>query len=259
MTLDNLYKIFSNHKEGQWVMQWHNAILLYRFIKNHPVKRILDLGTGIGVSTAICALALQDKGETDYHIDTVEQFDKCVNLAKELIPKELQEHITIHKSNTKVWSYDKIPYQFFSNYETLPEGEWGLIINDGPSFWRDGDKLIDLPNGTVTEMLLQDKIKPGTFVAWDGRQSMLSILERFFGSEERTESAFELYRPNQQGDDLNILRRLDNPVVCRDYKLKIMKEQSTFFNEEKTTFSPTDGTPPQGADETPVSGTEQTI
>lgn len=238
MNLKNLHDLFRNHPEGTWVMQPQNAQLLYRFVKNHPIKRILDLGCGIGLSSAICALAMKDKGKTEYHIDSVEQFDKCIKIAKDLIPEELQEHLTIHKSNTKVWSYEGIPYQFFSNYETLPEGDYDLIINDGPSFWAEGDKLIDLPNGTITEMLLQGRIKPGTFVIWDGRESMLMFLERFFGSEERSESVFELYRANQRGDDFNIIRRLDTPVVCRDYKLKLMREQTSFFKDNEENLLP---------------------
>lgn len=240
-------------------MQYYNAVLLYDFVKKHNIKKVLDLGTGIGLSAAICALALKEKGE-DYQIDSLEQFDKCIKIAKDLIPQELQEHITIHKSNTKVWSYEGIPYQNFSNFETIPEGEFDLIINDGPTHWMDGNSFIDLPNGTVTEMLVNGRIKPGAFVVWDGRQSMLAILERYFGSEEPSESAFELYRPAQRTDDLNILRRLDTPVVCRDYKLFLMKRDTTFFNEisneEKKVTSPVDGTTAPYEEETSVNGTE---
>src|SRR3990167_626340 len=172
LTLKALYNLFSSHKEGGYILQEYNAILLYRFIRKHPIKRILDLGTGIGLSAAVCALALKDKNETqpmfmanpDYHIDSVEQFDKCIKIANELIPEEFKPYITIHKSEAKVWQHSQIPYQFFSNYTTLPEGDYDLIINDGPCFWRDGETLIDLPNGTITEMLMEDKIKAGAFI-----------------------------------------------------------------------------------------------
>ena len=149
MKIESLYKLFKSHPESNYIMEYQNVVLLYKFIKNNPIKRILDLGTGLGLSASVCALALKDKGETDYHIDSLEQFDKCIKIADKLIPLELKEHITIHKSETKVWQHPKIPYQFFSNYETLPEGDYDLIINDGPCFWLEGDTFVDLPNGTI--------------------------------------------------------------------------------------------------------------
>lgn len=258
MTLKTLYSIFRSSPNGQWVMQYPNVVLLYQFIRTHRIKRILDLGTGIGASAAICALALKDKGETDYQIDSLEQYDKCINLAKQLIPLELQEHLTIHKTKPTVWSYPQIPYHFFSNYETLPDGEWDLIINDGPTFWEENDALVDLPNGTVTQMLLDGRIKPGTFVAWDGRQSMLLILERFFGSDDPSESSFELYRANQTGDDFNILRRLETPIKCADYKLTMMKRDTTFFKNNEITPTLNRATPPR-AHEAPVKRATKTL
>jgi len=230
-------------------MKYYNALLLYKFIRNRPIKRVLDLGTGLGLSTAVCALAFQDKGETDYHIDSIEQFDKCIKLANELIPKELMEHITIHKSEVKVWQHSKLPYQYFSNYETLPKGDYDLIINDGPSFYLQGEHLVDLPNGTITEML--DKIKPGTFIAWDGRIQAVSILERYFADN------FELYRANQRGDDFNVIRRLDTPITFRDDKLVGLKETTTFFkdNEKETITPPVDGSSAPSEDATLNQGT----
>lgn len=252
MTLKSLYNLFLSHKESEFIMKEYNAILLYRFIRKHPIKRILDLGTGIGLSATVCALALKDKGETDYHIDSVEQFDKCIKVANEIIPIELKEHITIHKSETKVWQHPKIPYQFFSNYATIPEGDYQLMINDGPSFFMLGEDFIDLPNGTITEHL--DRIKPGTFIVWDGRTPALKLLERYFPDN------FEVYRHNQRGDDFNILRRLDNPPIFKDDRLKEIKETTNFFKGlyEKDTFT-TNGQTPSRENEALNSGASETL
>ena len=248
MKIESLYKLFKSHPESNYIMEYQNVVLLYKFIKNNPIKRILDLGTGLGLSASVCALALKDKGETDYHIDSLEQFDKCIKIADKLIPLELKEHITIHKSETKVWQHPKIPYQFFSNYETLPEGDYDLIINDGPCFWLEGDTFVDLPNGTITEIM--DRIKPGTFIAWDGRIHALQLLERYFADN------FELYRSNQRGDDFNVLRRLDTPQNFRDDRLKGIKDTSTFFKGlyEKETIAPLDGSTAQSEDATANQG-----
>jgi len=211
--------------------------LLYNFLKKHPIKRVLDLGTGISLSASVCALALKDKGE-EGHIDTVEQFDKCIKLAEELIPEELKPYITIHKSDVKVWQHPQIPYQFFSNYTTIPEGDYDLIINDGPPYFMEGETFVDLPNGTITEMM--DRIKPGTFVAWDGRIQALQLLERYFADN------FEIYRVAQRGDDFNILRRLDTPPTFRDDRLLGIKDTGYFkglYEKDTTTSTPNLQTP----------------
>jgi len=117
-------------------MKWPNAVKLYEFIIENNIKRVLELGLGIGCSTAIMALAFQDKGETNYHIDSIEQFDKCIELAKKMIPEEFLKNITIHKIEPDIWSTEKIPYQYFSIYELLPESPpegWDLIVVDGPA------------------------------------------------------------------------------------------------------------------------------
>ena len=235
MELKTLYKLFKTHKEGSYVMESQNAVLLYQFVRKHPIKRVLDLGTGIGLSSAVCALAFLDKGEKEGHIDTVEQFDKCINLANELIPEELKPYITIHKSDVKVWQHSQIPHQFFSNYTALPEGDYDLIINDGPPYFMQNDVFVDLPNGTITENL--DKIKAGTFVAWDGRLLALQLLERYFADN------FEIYRTNQRGDDFNILRRLDT-TTFRDDRLKIITDTGYFNGLYEKDNIPSDLTNP---------------
>src|SRR3990167_5800185 len=181
MTLKNLYNIFVAHPESMWIMRPFNVSLLHQFVKEHKIKKVLDLGTGIGASAAIIALALKEKGETDWQIDTVEDLDKCIKISKQLIPEELKKNIRFHKSGTKVWTMDKIPYQFFSIFENVPEGKYDLIINDGPAPILENGNFVDIPNATITKMLLEGKIKTGAFVVWDGRIHMLKILERYFG------------------------------------------------------------------------------
>ena len=90
MQLSSLYQYFASHPEASWIIDWHKARYLYNYIKEHPVKKILDLGTGIGATTAISALAMKNKGEENYEIHTVEQFQKCYDLSQKLIPDELK-------------------------------------------------------------------------------------------------------------------------------------------------------------------------
>ena len=221
MNIKSLYSLYANHPEGQWVVVPENAESLYKFVKEHPIKKVLDLGTGIGCSASIIALALKDKGETDYHIDSVEQWEKCVKIASDLIPTELKEHITIHQSPVKVWQTEKIPYQYFSTYETLPEGEYDVILNDGPAPMLENDHYIELPNGTITKLLLEGKLKPGTFIIWDGRISALQALERYYGGN--------FYLAQHTAPDFNVLERKEGEVVFEDIRKENIEKTSTYF------------------------------
>lgn len=221
MNLQSLYEYFARQKDGNWIIKPNNAIQLYKFIKENSIRKILDLGTGIGCSASIVSLALKEKNE-NYHIDTIEQFDKCIELANKIIPPESKENITIHKSETAVWNTDKIPYQYFSIYDNLPElFDYDLIINDGPSpFMINGD-YVDLPNGTTIKLLLEDKIKPKTFIAYDGRILSLQLLERYFSDN------FYLIKPADTSN-LTIIQRKDNPIIFKDEKLEFMKQAGYF-------------------------------
>ncbi len=226
MNVRNLYSHFAKHPEGAWIMIWPNALALYQFVMTHPVKRILDLGTGIGASSAVMALALKDKGATDVHIDTVDQFDKCIRIAKELIPDDLKQFITFHKATAKAWSSDTFPYQYFSLFDTLPAGDYDLIVNDGPGPFEENGSFIDLPNGTVHKMLLEEGIKPGTFIVFDGRVKALRSLERYFPSN------FYVQLPKDKASDFNILIRKDNPMKLDDEMLAYMNK-ANYKEEEK--------------------------
>ena len=215
-------------------MQYHNAQLLYDFIKNNPVKRVLDLGTGIGASAAVMALAFEDKKEKDYKIDTIEQYDKCIALAKEIIPQELQTKITFVKAEPTTWKTEEIPYHYFSVYKELPPMEYDLIINDGPAPFEEQGKhleeprrLVDLPNGTIHKLTMEGKLKPGVQIVYDGRVTSLKILERYF-----TEN-FTLNFVPQGGVDFFLLERKDNPVKLVDEQHEAMKKNSPYFKNQK--------------------------
>lgn len=235
MTLKALYNSFAIRKEANWIMKPQNAQLLYLFVKRHNIKRVLDLGTGIGVSAAVIALALKDKGETDYHIDSMEQDEKCIAIANDFIPDELKTNLTIHHAQPVIWENSATPFRYFSIFESLPEGPYDLIINDGPGpFLKDG-VLVDIPNGTVTKMLLEEKIPKGTYVLWDGRIAMLGILERYYGDN------FYLVNPADQAD-LTVLERKEGAVVFRDELYDAMKSLGYFDAYKKTNIDTNNGT-----------------
>ena len=228
MTLKSVYSIFLKHPESAWIMVPENAQELYKLVRNSNITKVLDLGTGIGCSAAVVALALEDKG-TPYHIDGIEQYEKCVKLANEIIPEELKKNLTIHRTNATVWSTEKIPYQYFSIYESLPEVDgkldYDLIVNDGPAPFKNAEgQYIDLPNGTIHKATLEGKIKPGTLIVYDGRIVSLTLLEQYFSEN------FYLAKPALKGGDFNVIERKDNELKVGDIKLEGM-ELSSYFKD----------------------------
>ncbi len=225
MTLQALYQQFLNHPESQWIMRPQNAELLYNYIKNHKIKKILELGCGIGAATSIMALAFKDKGETDYHIDSMEQFDKCIKIAEKMIPEEFKKNITIHKSDAIVWSSAEIPYYNFSIYETLPDGEYDLYLEDGPSPFMQEEHYIDLPNGVIHKLTLDGKIKSGTQIIYDGRLESLKLLERYFSAN------YLLTYFSPQGN-FNVLERKDNELKLGNDRYEAIKKLN-YFEDDK--------------------------
>ena len=71
MQLQSLFNYFKSHPESSWLMEPQNCQKLYEFVMKHPIKNVLDLGTGIGLSASVVALALKDKGEKDFRIDSL--------------------------------------------------------------------------------------------------------------------------------------------------------------------------------------------
>ncbi len=239
ITLKSLYNFYIKHPEGQWIMQWPNAVELYNFIKNNPVKRVLGLGTGVGLSDAVIAFAMIEKGETDYVIDSMEQYDKCITLANQMIPEPLKKNINIIKSNVIVWNDPSMPYENYSIYETMPEGDYDLIINDGPAPFMEGDKYIDLPNGTIHKMLIDGKLKAGTKIIYDGRIQSLKLLERYF-----SDNLLLVHIP-ARNNDFNVLEKKDVPFIFRDDKLEMMKTTTNYFKEPNENIVSSDQSGPQ--------------
>ena len=226
-----LWKHFREHPEGNWVMIWENCRELYKFLRETPnIKRVLDLGTGVGCTAAITAMALEDKGE-DYHIDSLEQFDKCIKIANELIPEELKKNITIIKSEAEAWQTELMAYKYFSVYKTVPGWDYDLIIQDGPAPWLEEGKYVEIPNGTITKAVLEGNLKPGTLIAWDGRLAALRILN------DTLRDNFYIYKvPAYAGGDYNVIQRKDNELKFFDQRKEQVRLMG-YFDDPKTDTS----------------------
>lgn len=199
------------------MLSWDNALRLTQFVKGRNIKNVLELGTGIGCSASVLALALPEA-----KIHTVEQFDKCIKIANDLIPVELKKNITIYKSDVVVWQTPENPYQNLMNFKDIPVNDYDLILVDGPGPFLEDGKLIELPNGDVFKLLIEGKIKPGAVVVWDKRLLALSIIERYYSDN------FYLVKPLKDTRLLNFLERKDNPLQRNDTRQRSMERMGYF-------------------------------
>jgi tRNA1(Val) A37 N6-methylase TrmN6 len=164
-----------------------DCVKLDKIIKKYKIKNILELGTGIGSSTLSMAYSLPPDG----HIDTVEQFEKCIERAKQIIPKKYKDKITFYRSEAEIFQ----PFKYLNTlaYKELPRGDWDLIVIDGPSFQMEGDYLItSLPRGDIIRLI--ETLKDKTFIYIDGSLVTRKLLKRFYShcvNHNRKEDLFQ--------------------------------------------------------------------
>lgn len=195
-----LYDVFESSPDGSHIIEWRDALNLSTLIKRLRPKRVLELGTGIGASTAIIAHELP-QGST---LTTMEQTEKCVTIARALIPQELQKKMLVVYSAPRAFSIPGLsPYLFFSGYGAIPteRGPFDLVFVDGPSGWYENGKFVTLPNGDLITLI--PYLAPGCIVYIDGRKSAAERYLRFCADYFSLVSKTKCY---------TILRRTDVPA-----------------------------------------------
>ena len=196
--LKEVYAVLKNSPEGKWIIGQNDALELYYLIKQFNPKNILELGSGIGASTAIMALAQS----TDGKVVSMEQFEKCVNIARRLIPQNLLPKINLIHSPAEAWKDERFSrYVYFSIYKNLPVhlGPFDFVLVDGPDYWLENGQLVNLPNGDLLKLM--PHLKPGCKIYVDGRKQAVALYKRFLGNyitPLRENSAYALFERNNK-------------------------------------------------------------
>lgn len=174
--IENLYLKFLHHEKGKWVMPIESVMKVRELLKKYQPTQILELGTGIGALTAVMSASLEN-----VRITTVEQNEKVMELAKELIPHELKEKITFHHTLATILKpFKEIdPFRHWSSYLPYPWIKWDFIVIDGPGPFIYNDNLVDLPNGDLITLL--PKMFPSTKVLVQQRNEARRLYKRFLG------------------------------------------------------------------------------
>ena len=218
--IDNLGLLFQSSEHGQWIMKAGNIVKLHEKLKEFNPKHILELGTGIGCSSAVMAFSCPEAS-----IYTVEQKQKCIDIAKKLIPKGLQERIYFRKADPQAVVVPQVnPFVSWSMFSDFDWHGYDFILVDAPSGWitklningKYWETMADLPNGDVINLL--PKMSPGTIVYVDGRKPTTRLYNRHLGNyleklEEDTGYAIYRRTNKQLNSDFS---NYENQDVSRD-------------------------------------------
>lgn len=223
--LSATYARFKNSPEGGWVIGKNDAVALYDLIQKLKPKHILELGSGIGAGTAVMALSAPDA-----KILAMEQFEKCVKIARELMPTDLLSRVSFYHSKAVAWKNDNISkYQYMSVFENIPEGfgPFDFIFIDGPGFWVEDGQLVDLPNGDIVRIL--PRLAPGCTIYIDGRKRAVAIYKRYL-------SPYLKLIYEEPRDKYTIFERTQKPIrdlselKIHDQQLEDLKKTSYLYN-----------------------------
>ena len=221
--LSSLYSLYKNSPEGHWIIGKNDAIALYDMVQKYQPMNILELGTGIGAAAAIMALASDARAK----ITTIEQFQKCVDIARNLTPQELQKKINFIYALPYAFRDNRTSeYQFFSGFKTLPldKGPFDFLIIDGPGFWVENNRMVKLPNGDFIRLI--PHLTTGAKIYIDGRKHALTLYKRFLKP---------YFRILEETKKYALLERTPEPAASdadlkiHDYELDSRLAHSNYF------------------------------
>lgn len=244
--VDTIWLKHSNNSQGSWIIKIKEAVRLHEYLKKLQPKHILELGTGIGCSTEIMAFTCPDAS-----IYTLEQSQKCIDVAKTLISEKLQEKIYFKYLPAKITKpiYEVNPFVNWLIYSG--EHDWldyDFILIDGPGPIMVGLKnpdtnevwkvLAELPGADL--IFLLPKIKEGTIIYIDHRSFMIHLFIRHLSYYlEVLESTKEhtIFRRTKEllKEDLSDLKNSDmsyQALLRHGYFEQIPQEQQIHENKE---------------------------
>ncbi|HEY4523174.1 MAG TPA: hypothetical protein VJK73_02255 [Candidatus Paceibacterota bacterium] len=176
-----LYARYHASPEGKWTIGTDDLVNLYQFVRTHERTNILELGMGVGLSTASMALALKHSGGRG-HITALEQTTKCIPIARELLPSELAPFVTMVEAPPHAFHIPGVSrYHYYCGYDwTPPPGtRFDMVFLDGPTGWLEEGMLVSPDNADLYHFL--PYLAPGCLIYVDGRRGSVKMVERYLG------------------------------------------------------------------------------
>ena len=176
-----LYARYHASPEGKWTIGKDDLVNLYRFVRTHKRTNILELGMGVGLSTAAMALALKHSGSNG-RVTGVEQMAKCVAIATDLLPEDLRPYVEMVEAPPHAFQIPGVSrYHYFCGYDwTPPPGtRYDMVFLDGPTGWLEDGLLVSPDNADLYHFL--PYLAEGCLVYVDGRRGAVKVAERYLG------------------------------------------------------------------------------
>ncbi|HYF04662.1 MAG TPA: hypothetical protein VEA59_00670 [Patescibacteria group bacterium] len=112
--------------------QYSDFEVLYKWVRKHKPKEVLECGTGL--TTMIMAFALKENEKDSGivgRITSMEEYENYYTDAVNLMPKDLNKYVDIRLSPVV-----EECYQFVKGvrYTDVPDRDYELVFIDGPSF-----------------------------------------------------------------------------------------------------------------------------
>jgi len=122
--------------------------------------------------------------EKKFHVYSLEESKKFINITKKRISLDLKKHVTLIKSKNKIVDYQG---KYASKCLNIPNISPDLIYLDGPSQYFSKKNLNGFNFNTIARfpmsadlLFLEYFFEPGTFIIIDGRTSNARFLKNHF-------------------------------------------------------------------------------
>lgn len=234
--LYEIYRTMRRSPEAGWTVGEDDVLRLYRLVLSRQPRHILEFGTGIGLSTTAMAVALKRLGSglpagQAGRITTLEQYPRCIEIARSLIPADLAGLIEFVHADAKIFQIPEISnWQWFCGYAWNPPASavYDFVLVDGPSGWVERDELISLDHGDLFRLL--PHVAPGATIYVDGRRQSAKKFKRYLS---------RYLTPIEWGSEYTIFRRTDEPLppegesVISDTKLEAAKSRAPYVTSRR--------------------------
>ncbi len=151
---------------------------LYKAIRTHKPKEVLELGTG--VTTIIIACALLENSKEGYlgNVTSLEEIEEYYELSLKLLPQSLQKVVNIMHSNRIEKNYS-----LFRGccYKDIPDKPYDFVFIDGPDYVTISDNMVTFDYDFIN-IVKKSAIPVHGLV--DKRVSTCYVLQKIFGKEK---------------------------------------------------------------------------
>lgn len=161
--------------EHNWTSGILDIYFLRKIIKEKNPKKVLELGSGIGISSE----AMLDQLSIDSKFVTIENNKKCLNFVANRLSKYKKNYEIVESEVVICKKKINIETMIYKISRDLDFSEFDLIYIDGPSWTFDeNNKFISgIPRGDI--FYFYDKLKKGAVVVLDGSKITRKQIHRF--------------------------------------------------------------------------------